>query len=424
MKYGLIGEHLPHSFSKEIHAQIAAYPYEIKELAPSELDAFFTQKEFDGLNVTIPYKQAVIPYLSEIGERARVIGAINTVIRRGELLYGDNTDFYGMRALLHTVTPTLSGKKVLILGTGGTSRTARAVAEAENARETVTVSRTRGDNCVSYEDAYTYHTDADAIINTTPCGMFPYPDGGEGRKATPIDLSRFPMLSCVVDAIYNPLRTNLVLDAQERGIPASGGLFMLAAQALQASLLFRGLASNAETEPSAEEATRIYRAVECMKENVVLIGMPASGKSTVGALLSEELHRPFIDTDKEIERKTGRTIPDIFEKDGEQVFRNIESEVITECAMQSGAIIATGGGAILREGNLRALKRNGRLYFLDRPLPELMPTSDRPLSQTRDALESRYKERYPRYLSACDVRIHGQKTANDAVNAIKKDYFR
>ncbi len=418
MKYGLIGEHLPHSFSREIHAQIASYPYEIKELAPSELDAFFASKDFDALNVTIPYKQAVIPYLSEIGERAEAIGAINTIVRRGERLYGDNTDFYGMRALLHTVLPSLSGKKVLILGTGGTSRTARAVAEAENAAEIVAVSRRRGEGCVSYEDAYLLHTDADAIINTTPVGMFPTPD------ASPIELSRFPSLSCVIDAVYNPLRTNLVLDAKERGIPASGGLYMLAAQALQASLLFRGLAESAMTEPSIEEAERIFRAARCMKENIVLIGMPASGKSTVGALLSERLQRPLLDTDAEIERVTGRSIPDIFEKDGESVFRDIESEVISRVSMQSGVIIATGGGAILRAGNLRDLKRNGRLYFLDRPLSELMPTESRPLSQTREALASRYEERYPLYLSACDVRINGQKTANDAANAITKDYFQ
>ena len=418
MKYGLIGEHLPHSFSKEIHARIADYDYELCELAPFELDSFMRRAEFSAINVTIPYKRDVIPYLSAMGERAKRIGAVNTVVNRDGMLYGDNTDFYGMRALLHSILPSIQEKKVLVLGTGGTSRTAAAVAHFEGAREVVTVSRTKKEGTVTYDEAAALHADAEIIINTTPVGMFPSVDG------TPLSLDAFPRLHGVIDAIYNPLRTNLVLDAMARGIPAVGGLYMLAAQALQASLLFEDKAQSAESEPSQEKAYRIFREVACTKENIVLIGMPSSGKSTVGALLSEQLSRPFIDTDAEIVKESGVSISHIFETEGEVAFRDKESALIERISLQSGAVIATGGGAILRPENLRALRRNGRLYFLDRPLDALMPTSDRPLSMTREAVAKRYEERYPIYSTVCDCHVRETHTPEDAALAIRKDYFR
>ena len=418
MKYGLIGEHLPHSYSKEIHNKLAPYDYQLCELTHEALDGFMRAREFDAINVTIPYKQDVIPYLSEIDEHARLIGAVNTIVNHSGRLYGYNTDFYGMKTLIDSIPLSLSGKKVLILGTGGTAKTALAVANAMSAREIVTVSRRTTEKTVSYEEAYADHTDADVIINTTPCGMFPYPDGNGERSGTPIDLSRFPTLSGVVDAIYNPLRPNLILDARERGIPAEGGLLMLVAQAIRAVEIFL------DTDLDHRAATRVCDEIRAEKENIVLTGMPGSGKSTVGQALAEELGRPLFDCDAEIVKKAGKPITEIFAEIGEGGFRDIESEVIREIAANHvGCIISTGGGAILRDENIRALKRNGRLYFLDRPLEMLLPTPDRPLSSDNEALRRRYNERYERYCATCDVRIPNGGTPNKAIATIRKDFF-
>ena len=253
MKYGLIGEHLPHSFSKEIHAKIADYTYELCELEKHELDGFMTKKDFIAINVTIPYKKDVIPYLTEIDENAKKIGAVNTIINRDGALYGYNTDFFGMSALIRRIGVELFGRKVAILGTGGTSNTAIAVCEALGARQTVVVGRSAKNGAISYSDLYRDHTDVDYIINTTPCGMYPYPDGNETIAATPVDLSAFPSLKGVTDAVYNPLRPNFVMDAMEKGIPAEGGLYMLVAQAVLAAEAFTGeVFGQKETE-------RIYR---------------------------------------------------------------------------------------------------------------------------------------------------------------------
>ena len=418
MKYGLIGEHLPHSYSKEIHNALAPYDYQLCELTPEGVDAFMRAREFDAINVTIPYKEKVIPYLAEIDEHARLIGAVNTIVNRGGKLYGYNTDFYGMLTLIESIPLSLADKKVLILGTGGTAKTAHVVAKASGAREIVTVSRRATDTTVTYADAYAYHTDANVIINTTPCGMFPYPDGNGEREGTPIDVSRFPTLSGVVDAIYNPLRPNLVLDARERGIPAEGGLLMLVAQAIRAVEIFL------DTDLDHSVAIRVCNKIRADKENIVLSGMPASGKSTVGQALSDLLGRPFFDSDAEIVKKAGKSIPDIFAEVGETGFRAIETEVIREIAAHNvGCIISTGGGAILRDDNIRALKRNGRIYFLDRPLEMLIPTPDRPLSQDNESVRRRYEERYERYCTTCDVRIPNGGTADEAISAIRKDFF-
>lgn len=418
MKYGLIGEHLPHSYSKEIHNALAPYEYQLCELTPEEVDAFMRAHAFDAINVTIPYKETVLPYLAEIDEHARLIGAVNTIVNRDGKLYGYNTDFYGMQTLLASIPLSLTDKKVLILGTGGTAKTAHAVAKASGAREIVTVSRRDSEKTVTYADAYAHHTDADVIINTTPCGMFPYPDGNGEREGTPIDISRFPALSGVVDAIYNPLRPNLILDARERGIPAEGGLMMLVAQAIRAVEIFL------DTDLDRSAAPRVCDKIRADKENIVLTGMPASGKSTVGQALADLLDRPFFDSDTEIVKKVGKSIPDIFAEVGEAGFRAMETEVIREIAARNvGCVISTGGGAILRDENIRALKRNGRIYFLDRPLEMLIPTPDRPLSQDNEAIRHRYDERYERYCATCDVRISNGGTPDEAIAAIRKDFF-
>ncbi len=418
MKYGLIGEHLPHSFSKEIHGKIAPYTYELHELQKDEVAKFMQAKNFLGINVTIPYKQTVIPYLSEIDEKAQKIGAVNTIVNKNGKLYGYNTDFYGMKALIRHINLDFTNKKVLILGTGGTSHTAAAVAESLDADQILIVGRSRKDGVISYADAYERHIDADFIINTTPCGMYPYPDGRDNMAGTPIDISKFPNLKGVIDAVYNPLRTNLVMDALERGIPAEGGLYMLVAQAVKAAEYFM------DTPLPDSLYESVYEEILASKENIILTGMPGSGKSTVGKALGEILNRQFIDTDAEIVKKAGKEIPDIFAEIGNEGFRSLEAEAVAETANKyTGAVIATGGGAILRVDNIRALKRTGRIYFLNRPLEYILPTDDRPLSKDRDALEKRFAERYDRYLSTADKEIKTDEVLEHALKTIQEDFF-
>lgn len=409
MKYGLIGEHLKHSYSCEIHAQIADYEYELHEIPPSELGGFLKKREFNAINVTIPYKQDVIPYLDEISDTAKRIGAVNTIVNRNGRLYGDNTDFAGMLALAKHIGVDMKGRKVLILGTGGASKTGHALAEYMGAQSVFYVSRSGKDGSISYEQAVTEHGDAQIIINATPVGMFPKQDG------RPIDISAFPKLEGVIDAIYNPLRTNLILDAQERGIPAEGGLYMLSAQAVHASAVFRDIPLD---ESLVDKA---FKSVKNDKQSIVLIGMPSSGKTTVGRILAEKCGKQLADTDEYIVRKIGMPISDFFAKHGEAEFRKIEKETVAELSATGGRIIATGGGAVLDAENVRALKQNGVLVFLDRRPENLIATDDRPLASRRSALEKLYAERYDIYCAAAELHIDANTTPEAEADAILKE---
>ncbi len=412
MKYGLIGERLGHSFSKIIHGHLADYDYELCEVPREDVDEFFSKADFTAINVTIPYKETVIPNLYYIDDMAKDIGAVNTVVNRDGKLYGYNTDFYGLKSLAEHAGISLTGRKVAILGTGGTSKTARAVAKALGSTEIITVSRKSGEGTVDYEQLYREHGDVEVIINTTPVGMYP----SVGVAA--VDLTRFSNLCGVLDAVYNPIRSRLVSDAIRLGIPAEGGLYMLVAQAVRASEIFLG------TSYPDGECERIYKLLASGKENIVLIGMPACGKSSVGRIIAERMGRRLTDTDEEIVKACGVSIPEIFAREGEAGFRDKESAAVRECAMESGLIISTGGGAILREENVRALKENGRLYFIDRPLELLMPTEDRPLSRDRDAITNRYNERYPIYTSVCDVHIDGSGTVDEVAEKIIGEFMK
>lgn len=409
MKYGLIGEHLKHSYSCEIHAQIADYEYELHEIPPSGLGEFLKKREFNAINVTIPYKQDVIPYLDEISDTAKRIGAVNTIVNRNGRLYGDNTDFAGMLALAKHIGVDMKGRKVLILGTGGASKTGHALAEYMGAQSVFYVSRSGKDGSITYEQAVTEHSDAQIIINATPVGMFPKQDG------RPIDISAFPKLEGVIDAIYNPLRTNLILDAQERGIPAEGGLYMLSAQAVHASAVFRDIPLD---ESLVDKA---FKSVKNDKQSIVLIGMPSSGKTTVGRILSEKCGKQLADTDEYIVRKIGMPISDFFAKHGEAEFRKIEKETVAELSATGGRIIATGGGAVLDAENVRALKQNGVLVFLDRRPENLIATDDRPLASRRSALEKLYAERYDIYCAAAELHIDANTTPEAEADAILKE---
>ena len=409
MKYGLIGEHLTHSYSCEIHAQIADYEYELHELAPSELGGFLTKREFNAINVTIPYKQDVIPYLDGISDTAKRIGAVNTIVNRGGKLYGDNTDFAGMLALAKHIGVDMKGKKVLILGTGGASKTGHALAEYMGAESVYYVSRSGKNGSITYEQAVSEHSDAQVIINATPVGMFPKQGG------RPIDISAFPKLEGVLDAIYNPLRTNLILDAQERGIPAEGGLYMLSAQAVHAAAVFQDIPLD---ESLVDKA---FKSVKNDKQNIVLIGMPSSGKTTVGRILAEKCGKELADTDEYIVKKIGMPIADFFAKHGEAEFRKIEKETVAGLASTGGKIIATGGSAVLDAENVRALKQNGVLVFLDRRPENLIATDDRPLASRRSALEKLYAERYDIYCAAAEVHIDANTTPGAEADAILKE---
>ncbi len=403
MKYGLIGEKLGHSFSKPIQEKIGGYEYELKEFAKKDLDSFMKQKDFLGINVTIPYKSDVIPYLDYIDPIAEKIGAVNTISNRGSRLYGYNTDFSGMKMLIEKQGLDYEGRKVLILGTGGTSKTAKAVAESLGSGEIITVSR-KGE--VNYENVYSLHADADFIINTTPCGM--YPD----NFSSPIDLSSFGKLKGVTDAVYNPLKTSLCLEAEEKGINASCGLYMLVSQAVLACEKF--LEKKLDVVKLADE---IFGDLLNEKRNIVLIGMPGSGKTTIGKALSEKMGKEFIDTDEMITQSHG-AISDIFTEKGEEYFRTVETEKIKDASLKNGVIISTGGGAVLKKENVKALKHNGILFFLNRPLEDIIPTDDRPLSSDREALEKRFKERYGIYKASADYEIHIDGKVENAVSRI------
>ncbi len=397
MLYGLIGEKLGHSYSKEIHRAIADYDYHLKEIVPSELEDFIKKKEFNGINVTIPYKERVIPYLDVVSDEAKAIGSVNTVVNKKGKLYGYNTDVLGMIAMITHYGIDLNGKKVLVLGTGGTSKTANAAAKKLGAKEILTVSRSGGNGKITYSEAVQLHSDAEIIINTTPVGMYP------NTEDCPIDISCFSRLSGVIDAIYNPLRTVLVTEAVKRNIPACGGLYMLSAQAVYASAYFQG------KEPNTALIDKAFYAVEKKKQNIVLIGMPSSGKSTVGRRLAELTEREFYDSDEVVTPLLGMPINDFFAVNGEASFRKFERKVIKELSKKSGCIIATGGGVPLFSENTERLRRNGVIVFLDRSPEKLIATPDRPLSSDPEKLMRRYKERYSIYTAESDIKISADK---------------
>lgn len=411
MRYGLLGEVLGHSFSKSIHNTLGGYSYDLIEVKRDDLGSFIKARNFTGLNVTIPYKETIIPYLDQIDEAAKEIGAVNTILNKNGSLHGYNTDFYGMRKLIAHAKISLKGKKVIILGTGGTSKTSYAVAKSLGAVEILRVSRYSGDGVITYEELYSNHFDADVIINTTPVGMHPNSD------KSPIEIDKFTSLCGVIDAVYNPIRTPLVLEAKKRKIRAEGGLYMLVAQAVRASEIF--------LDKKYEEKTvdRIMRRITREKENIVLIGMPASGKSTVGKILEKKLGKRLIDTDKVIEARAHKSISRIFADEGEEYFRNLEAEVIKEISMENGIIIATGGGSVLRPESVDNLKKNGKLYFVDRPLSQLIPTASRPLASNATDIEKRYNERYIIYSSVCDLRIDSNTSAPMTADKIIADYY-
>ena len=403
MEYGLLGEKLGHSFSPQIHRDLAGYDYQLLPTPPEAVEDLFARRAFQGLNVTIPYKRMVMPLCDEIDPRAAAIGAVNTVVNRNGRLTGYNTDIDGFLYMARRAGVDMAGKKVVILGSGGTSRTARAAAGELGAREIITVSRHGEDN---YQNL-SRHADAQVLVNTTPVGM--YPNWGQ----SPVSLESFPALEGVLDVVYNPLRTALLLQAEERGLPRSCGLPMLVAQAKRAAELFTGQ----NIDDSRAEA--VLHGLREQLTSIVLIGMPGCGKTTVGRALAGKLGRTFVDLDEEIVRRAGTSIPEIFAREGEAGFRERESALVREFGERTGLVVSTGGGVVTRRENYIPLKQNGLLLHLRRD-PAALPTDGRPLSQAT-APEELWRRRAPLYAAFADGEIDNNGTLAGTLEQIEKE---
>lgn len=403
MKCGLLGQKLGHSYSPAIHRHFGDYDYDLMEIAPEQVEDFLRRSEFDGINVTIPYKKTVMPYLDTVTDVAQKLGAVNTIVRRDGKLVGHNTDYFGFQSMVRKSGVSPSGKKCLVLGSGGASNVAVAVLE-ELGAAVVVISRGGENNYTNLAQ----HADAALIVNATPVGM--YPDTG----VSPVDLGLFPKLEGVLDLIYNPARTKLLLDARQRGLVAMNGLWMLVAQAQAAAQLFIG------GEIPDGKIAEVYARMKKQMESIVLIGMPGCGKSTIGRLLAEKCKKTFVDADAEIEKMANKSIPRIFAEDGEEVFRAMETKVLAHFGKQSNLVIATGGGCVTRADNEPLLRQNGKLFWLQRDLNKL-PTDGRPLSQSQH-LPEMYENRAPLYRHFADCIIDNNRETEDAVNAILEGF--
>ena len=419
MEYGLIGYPLKHSFSKEIHSLISNYQYEINELKENELDFFMKEKNFKGINVTIPYKQKVIPYLDEIDIDAKNINAVNTIININGKLIGYNTDILGVLATFSYFNINMENKNVLVLGTGATSNTVHYAVKKCKAKNIYKAyrdnSKIKGD--ILYNDLSKIFDNINIIINTTSNGMYPHAD-----DPLLVDLNNFKNLEAVMDVVYNPLRTRLLIESEKLGLKSVSGLYMLVAQAYFASELFMNtdfdidnqnlieqfkIIDNNQKNISINKCETVYNKCLSSKINIVLSGMPTCGKTTLGKMISEKYGYEFIDTDELIEKKVNCKIVDYINKLGEENFRKVESEIIKEVSSKNHLVISSGGGAILRDENVINFKSNGKIFFINRSLELLKPSSDRPLTNDLESLTKKYNERLPIYKATCDYEING-----------------
>ncbi len=402
LPYGLLGEKLGHSFSPQIHARFGKYEYRLFEKPKESLDTFLRRSDFAGLNVTIPYKKTVLPYCTSLSALAERIGSVNTIKVCADGLHGYNTDYFGFCRMLTEAGISISGERCVILGAGGSSSMVRIALQDLGAREITVVSHSE-----NTPERIASLADYEIVINTTPVGM--YPNNGKA----PVDLRQFKDLHGVADLIFNPLKTALLLQAEELKVPCTGGLVMLVAQAKQASEIFQDIKIDDRQIGSVTKEIR----QQC--ENILLIGMPGSGKSEIGEKLAKKIGKTFLDTDQIIEERAGKSIPQIFDEDGENTFRHLETQVLAEATARSGYVIATGGGIIKRQENLPLLRQNGRVIFIERPT-QLLARKNRPLSSSNEAVEQLYKERLPLYISAANLRFCNNRTIAQAVNGIAK----
>ncbi|MCR5741504.1 MAG: shikimate dehydrogenase [Gammaproteobacteria bacterium] len=408
MKYGLIGEHLSHSFSKEVHNLIGNNDYILKEISRDNLDSFLKAKKFKGINVTIPYKEKSIPYLDYMSDEVKVTNSVNTIVNKDNKLYGYNTDILGLEEALKKYEIDIKNKNVLILGRGGVSKSIDYLLNKYKARKVYHASRSAKEDAISYSDINSISNDIDIIFNASPNGMYPLVN-----EAPLIDLSMFNKLEAFIDLIYNPLNTNLIISAKDRGIKAINGLYMLVSQAIYSYSFFMN------KEYSKKLCDEIYEKIYKSKINIALIGMPSSGKSVIAKELSKRLKKDSIDTDKIIKNRIKISIKDYFSKFGEDSFRDIEKDVIDEVSLKNNLIISTGGGVIKREENIINLKRNSIIIFINRPLEKLVATENRPLSSNKEDLAKIYNERIDLYKKYSDYEVKNDTDSIiDAVNKI------
>ena len=404
LKCGLIGEHLGHSFSPLIHASLSDYSYELLEIEPDKLCEFVSSKKFDAYNVTIPYKKTIMPYLDVISPEALAIGAVNTVVRRDGGLYGYNTDYFGFSYMLDASGINPSGKKVLVLGAGGAAATVCAALRDRGADEIVTLGSKQ-----NTPENIKLHSDAEILVNATPVGTYP------NNLMSPVSLEHFGSLCGVLDLIYNPARTALLMDAEAKAISHINGLPMLVAQAARASELFTG------EKISHAFYEKIIKEIDAQTENIILIGMPGSGKSTAARIIAEKLNRPFLDSDKVFEEQFGKTPAEVIVSEGEEAFRAMESEVIKGLGKQSGTVIACGGGVVTKERNYAPLHQNGTIVFLERALENLSKRG-RPISASC-SIEELYNSRIDAYNAFADIKIDSteipDKTAELIIETLK-----
>ena len=405
-EYGLCGERLSHSYSEIIHKMLGNEKYRLLSMTKQDFYSFFEKREFCAVNVTIPYKTDAYALCDIVSDEAKMIGSVNTVVNKNGKLYGYNTDIFGFIYMLRLAGVEICGKKVLILGTGGTSLTANAACKKLGAKEAVTVSRS---GKVNYENVYTDHADAQIIINTTPVGMYP------SNGISPIDISKFADLSGVADVIYNPGKTRLILDAQKRGIPTAGGLSMLVAQAVEADRIF----FDKENVDVFGMTKRVLGIIESGVRNIILVGMPGCGKTTVGKILAKKLSRELIDADDHLTQKEGRTPEDIIKNDGEDAFRVLETETLRDITKLSGKVISCGGGAVLREENRELIRQNSICIYIQRPT-EKLATAGRPLSAGgTERLKALFETRDPLYKECADFCValeeNGEKCAQKII---------
>jgi len=403
MRCGLLGRHLSHSYSPQIHALLADYTYELFEREPEDVEGFVKLGPWDGCNVTIPYKKEVVKYCHELSDLAKELGSVNTLLRRADgTIYGDNTDASGFEAMAKRLPVSYTGKKALVFGSGGASVTVQAVLKHLGCR-VVVVSRS---GKVTYDDL-PKHSDAQVLVNTTPVGMFP--NVGESV----VDLGQFPQAEAVLDVVYNPARTKLILDAEERKIPCTSGLYMLVGQAARACEIWTGASI------SQEKLCAVHKSIAASMQNVILIGMPGCGKSTVGFLLARSLGCRLVDADRELIERAGMEIPKYMELHGEEGFRQLETQVLADLGKRSNLVIATGGGCVTRQENYRHLHQNGTIVWLKRDLSQL-PTDGRPISQ-KEGVAALYEKRKPLYEAFCDIAVENSTTCEEAAEYIKSE---
>ncbi len=412
MKYGLIGKTLKHSFSKIVHSYLDSKDYELVSLNEDELDSFLKRRDFLGINVTIPYKEKVIPYLDYVSEEVKEIGACNTIVNKNGKLYGYNTDCYGLESLIKHYHYEIEDKVVAILGTGGTKNTTYYLLKKLKAKKIYVVSRNPKGEEISYNQLNSLKNEIEIIINTTPVGMYP------NNEQQIISIKGFNHLKGIIDVIYNPLNTLLVLEGKQNHINSHGGLYMLIGQGIKASELFL------DKKYDKGMLDRIYFDILKKKENIVLIGMPMSGKTRTGKILASYIKKDFIDMDKQIENDEKRSINEIFSTDGETYFRNVESTLAKELGINQGKVISTGGGIILNPLNMMYLKQNGIVIYLTRDFDKLVYSSSRPLTKSKEEYLALEKKRKHLYLKYKDIHVNNSTdNVDEIMNFIKRKLY-